>query len=64
MKGFYFQFLEIFFDLPDLLAVLSSRKINSNCITFFDAMAGSTVIRRNTATDFVKTIQHLISVPN
>ena len=56
-----FQFLQIFFDLPDLLTVLSSRELHNNAITFFaDAMTEFNVIRRNTATYFVKNIQHLL----
>ena len=55
------RFLQIFFYLPDLLVVLSSRKLNNNCITFFaGAIAGFNVIRRNTETDFVKNIQYFL----
>ena len=60
-KSSLFNFLQIFFDRPDLLAVFSSTKLDNNCITFFaDAMARFNMIRRNTSTHFVKNIQYLL----
>ena len=49
-----------FFHLPDLMPVFSSRKLNSKCITFVDAMVGFNMVRGNTATNFVENIQYLL----